>query len=382
MALKVLHPERAQSSALAERFRNEARAIAALCHPNLVALYDFGLTADARPYTAMELLQGETLDRKLEREQRLDWRKAVRLVMEACSALEVAHQAGVIHRDIKPGNLFLTDDGTLKLFDFGIAKAVRDAPHESSGQLVLGTPEYMAPEQSSGGAVDERSDLYSLGVVLCELCAGVSPDHGAAFALLPARAFTRTLPRGTPTMLEETIERATERDPEQRFQSATDMRAALAAALHEPERRRLRRRRIAYAVLGVLGLGILGGAGYGATQPELRARAFSTVKPALEQLGRFSRRGQASVVAQAEPAIRPAATPAPATAAPPAPAEATPQPDRASPQPMAQSDQMDDGETDEAAGPAEAKVEPAKSDSPKTAAGEEVETALAAARSS
>jgi serine/threonine-protein kinase len=383
VALKVLHPERAQSPALAERFRNEARAIAALCHPNLVALYDFGLTADGRPYTAMELLQGETLDRKLEREQRLDWRKAVRLAIDACSALEVAHQAGVIHRDIKPGNLFLTQDGTLKLFDFGIAKAVRDTPHESSGQLVLGTPEYMAPEQSSGGPVDERSDLYSLGVVLCELCAGVLPDHGAslpAFALRPARTFTRTLPRGTPTMLEETIERATQRDPEQRFQSATDMRAALAAALHEPERRRLRRRRIAYAVLGVLGLGILGGASYGATQPELRARAFSTVKPTLEQLAKLRHRGQPTVVAQAESAAPPAASPAPASALPPTPAEATPQPESASPQPVAESDQMDDdGETEEAAGPAEAKVE-AKSDAPKTAGGEEVETALAAAR--
>jgi len=190
-------------------------------------------------------------------------------------------------------------------------------------------------------------------------------------------------------MLEKTIERATERDPEQRFQSATEMRAALAAALEEPERRRLHRRRIAYVVLGVLGLGILGGASYGAAKPELRARAYSSIKPTLEQLDKLRHRGQPTAVAQAEPAALPAPPPAPGSAAPPAPAEAeATSPGKSSP-PVAATDQMDDGETEEGASPDEPKAEQAQADEakseeanpdqPKPAGDEKLEKALAAA---
>jgi serine/threonine protein kinase len=373
VALKVLHPERSESVALAERFRKEARAIAALSHPNLVGLYDFGLTADGRPYTAMELLKGETLDHKLAREKRLDWRTAAELGVQVCAALEVAHKAGVIHRDVKPGNLFLTEEGTLKLLDFGIAKVVHDALNESSGQLVFGTPEYMAPEQSSGTRVDERSDLYALGVVLHELCSGGLPDRGPnvfpASAQRAHGALCLRLPRGTPTMLEATIQRATERDPEQRLQNAADMRAALEAALREPERSRQRRRRIAYVALGVIGLAILGGTVYGAENPELRTRAFLTVKPALDQISRLRGRANPVVVAQAEPARH--AELAAAPRAPETPIEKPAEPARAATgaQPTKQAAQMnqgdDDGETDESAASEEPKVEEAKANDAK-----------------
>src|SRR5690606_6472263 len=133
--------------------------------------------SDGRPFYAMELCEGEPLDAFVERERSLPWQEAVKIAIQACRALEAAHDGGVVHRDIKPGNLFVTRDGLVKLLDFGVAKAENEIepPEKEGGALaVVGAPECMAPEQVSG-ACDVRSDLYALGAVLYELITGRLP---------------------------------------------------------------------------------------------------------------------------------------------------------------------------------------------------------------
>jgi eukaryotic-like serine/threonine-protein kinase len=173
-ALKILSTAHGAASDAVDRFRREARAIASLSHPNLVRLHDFGRSLDGRVFLAMELLHGTTLDAYADA-QPLPWREAVGLAIQATRALEAAHGAGLVHRDLKPQNLFLTSDGDLKLLDFGVAMALADtaaAEERQKGFAVFGTPEYMAPEQVAGEPVDARCDIYALGCVLYELVTG------------------------------------------------------------------------------------------------------------------------------------------------------------------------------------------------------------------
>jgi serine/threonine-protein kinase len=327
VALKVLNAECAPGSDLGQRFRSEARAIAQLDHENLVRLHDFGTAADGRPFYAMELLHGEALDRYLVREKGMDWREAMRVGIQSCRALEAAHRAGVIHRDIKPGNLFLTRNGAVKLLDFGVAKRAaeveRSDSQSSPGVTIVGTPEYMAPEQAAGGAADERSDIYALGVVLYELVTGRLP-HVASSTVALLDAKLRKVPesprdrapqRGLPQMVDQTIQQALESDPNKRFQSASEMREALQAALREPDLIRRRRRRIAFAALGVLTLALGGAIAAGASRPEVRARASAMTKPLIERLSRNKPAG-AEAVAAVAPASEPAEGTIPEPAAP------------------------------------------------------------------
>ena len=323
LAVKVLSAEQS-SSAASERLRAEARAVARVEHENLVRLIDFGITSDGRAFYAMEYLEGETLDRRLARGEELDWREVVKIGIQACSALETAHAAGVVHRDIKPANLFLTSGGTLKLLDFGVAKITRDVECDAAdgeAMVVIGTPEYMAPEQARGGESDGRSDLYALGAVLYELVTGRLPfDAPSTVALLdektknrPEAPRLRAPQRGIPTMLDKTISQAMEPSSDDRFQSAEEMREALEKALREPEEKRRRRRRIGFSVVGamVLCLGIVGGVA--AAKPDVRARVAAAAKPMIERV-----RGSA-------PAAQAAQAPAPGEEAAPA-AEPTEEP--------------------------------------------------------
>lgn len=288
LAVKVLSAEQS-SSAASERLRAEARAIARVEHENLVRLLDFGFTADGRAFYAMELLEGETLDRRLARGEVLDWREAARIGVQAAAALAAAHAAGVVHRDIKPANLFLTSDGTLKLLDFGIAKVTRDldeAARDGEALSVVGTPEYMAPEQARGGESDDRSDLYALGAVLYELVTGRLPfDAPSTVALLHEKTTTkpeaprvRAPQRGIPTMLDKTISRALEPSSDDRFQNAEEMREALDAALREPDEKRRRRRRIGLGIVGAMVIAIGAFGGVLGAKPEIRAQAAQAVQ--------------------------------------------------------------------------------------------------------
>ena len=267
-AVKVLSAKHAMSSDYASRFRREARALSRMSHPNLVTLHDFGQTADGRLYCAMELLDGETLDKKLERDGAMHWREALRLGTQAASALREAHRAGLIHRDLKPSNLFLCNDGSLKLLDFGVARKANEIPDPNSDAAaftLFGTPEYMAPEQVSSGKIDERADIYALGCVLYEMITGRLPfEASSTVALLdlktkedapPPRAHAPS--RGIPAVVDRLVVRAIARDPNDRTPSAERLLTGIASAQGAPERRlRLRRKlgRVAQALAAALAI--------------------------------------------------------------------------------------------------------------------------------
>jgi serine/threonine protein kinase len=394
VALKVLDGERLGVEA-EKRFKVEARAIAQLAHENLVKLYEFGVAADGRPFYAMELLSGESLDRKLEREKGMDYREAVRIGVQACRALEAAHAANVIHRDIKPANLFLSPDGKVKLLDFGVAKAAFNVEAAGEEMQMVGTPEYMAPEQARGEA-DERSDVYALGAVLFELMSGRLP-HEAESPVLLLDSKLRSQPqslrviapeRGIPKMLDATVSRALSTEPAQRFNSAAEMREALEAALREPEMAPPERRRlVARGLASAIALSVLGLVGtVVATRPAVRAKAMIALAPMIEKAhalqARAAERMHAhaeSAVAQAEPAkveppavvevnaapAEPVAAPAESPSAPAEIADAVAAP---TPPAAAAAADSDDGEVEDdspstGSAPAEkAEVAPAKAE--------------------
>ena len=289
VALKVLDPERMGVDA-ERRFKVEARAIAQLEHENLVKLFEFGVAQDGRPFYAMELLSGESLDKKIEREKGMDYREAIAIGVQACRALETAHAASVIHRDIKPANLFLSEDGKLKLLDFGVAKAAFNVETDGEGLSIVGTPEYMAPEQARGEA-DQRSDLYALGVVLFELLSGRLPHEAESPVLLLDAKFRnepeslrKLVPeRGIPKMVDAAVSRALSTEPEHRYHSAAELRSALEAALQEPEVTPSRRKWVARGLASVVALAVVGVIGVGASRPEIRQKTVAALAPMIEK---------------------------------------------------------------------------------------------------
>jgi len=326
VALKVLDPERMGVDA-ERRFKVEARAIAQLEHENLVKLFEFGVAQDGRPFYAMELLSGESLDKKIEREKGMDYREAIAIGVQACRALETAHSASVVHRDIKPANLFLSADGKLKLLDFGVAKAAFSVETDGEGLNIVGTPEYMAPEQARGEA-DQRSDLYALGVVLFELLSGRLPHEAESPVLLLDAKFRKEpeslrklVPeRGIPKMVDAAVSRALSTEPEHRYRSAAELRAALEAALNEPETSHSRRKLVARGLASAVAVAVIGIVGIGAARPEIRQKAAASLAPVMERAHalqvRVAERMHAARPAAATPvqvatlAMQPAAQPA------------------------------------------------------------------------
>ena len=234
VAVKLLHPHLAADATFVERFRQEAVAAARLAHPGIVAIYDT-CSEDGVEAIVMELVDGRTLRERLDDHTPIDPWQAAGLAAQVAEALDAAHRAGLVHRDIKPANVLLSGDGRVKVADFGIAKAVADADLTQPG-LMVGTAKYLAPEQVRGEAVDPRTDLYSLGVVLYEMLCGRPPfvaetDAATALARLqrdPLRP--RQVRAGVPKALEEVVCRAMARAPEDRYDTAADLRAALLAA--------------------------------------------------------------------------------------------------------------------------------------------------------
>ncbi|MCA9591999.1 MAG: serine/threonine protein kinase [Myxococcales bacterium] len=390
VALKLLENDSA-SVAAAERLRAEARTIARLEHENLVTLHDFGFTSDGRPFYAMELLTGESLDRFVERERTMPIKHALRVGIEACRALTVAHAAGVVHRDIKPGNLFQTKNGTVKLLDFGVAKQNNTIEQEGGGLSLVGTLEYMAPEQARGEAGDARSDIYALGAVLYELLTGRLPHVASTpIALIDAKnknpveaPSVRAKQRGLSKMVDKTILRALDKDPDKRFESAEEMRAALEAALREPEMRRRRRRRFGFAAIGVITLALGAGVAVGATKPDVRARALASVQPLVQKIqslrGQKSEAVAAAVVAPA-PEAAPAEEPVPAVdeveEAEPAAANETE--DEAAPAEEVAAADADEGSTDDGEAQADSAESADQADAPEQAEPEQKTAEFAA----
>ena len=333
VAIKLLSPEHASATDAIDRFRREARAIAKLSHPNLALLYDFGKSLDGRVFLAMELLGGETLDKRL-KQGAFEWREAMRLGVEVARALEAAHGAAVVHRDLKPANLFLTEGGGVKLLDFGVAMALAETTSDASGTTtqdgaaspraegrqrgfaIFGTPEYMAPEQVAGEPVDGRCDLYALGCVLYELVTGVRVFSGTSSVVVMGKQLrelaegprARMPARNIPLDVEAVIMRALAKRPADRFVNATAMREALEATLASPGLRRSRVRRVAASlVMGSMMLAVAGGTARWAAS---RSNPASFVAPA-EPVGTLVAFGQET-----------GPTTLPSNAAPPAAAEA------------------------------------------------------------
>jgi eukaryotic-like serine/threonine-protein kinase len=271
VAIKVLGLEHTSAPDALERFRRAARSVARLSHPNLVQIYDLGKSLDGRVYLAMDLCEGETLDARLQRGP-IGWREAAAIAVEAAGALDAAHAAGLVHRDLKPQNLMLArpalDRGgppIVKLLDFGLATAFADGaarPSEAKervlhGFAIFGTPEYMAPEQVSGDAVDGRADVYALGCVLYEMLTGVRAFDGGSNVIVLGKQLKETPPpprvrapwRKIPAAIEVVAVRAMAKDRDERFSSAREMRIALEAACRLPEQRRAVARQAAMVVL-------------------------------------------------------------------------------------------------------------------------------------
>ena len=223
VAAKVLRSEYTGDPNFLARFRNEARHTAALTHPNIASVYDYGETRDENDatvaYLVMEFVEGQTLVSILHEEGRLpvDW--TLHVLGQAADGLSAAHRAGVVHRDIKPGNLMVRPDGVVKLTDFGIAQARDSTPLTRTG-MVVGTAQYLSPEQAQGLEVTAASDVYSLGVVGFECLAGVRPFDGAsqvAIALAHINRPPPPLPAHVPPAVRLLIERALAKDPTDRF---------------------------------------------------------------------------------------------------------------------------------------------------------------------
>ena len=234
VAVKLLHPHLAADGSFVTRFRQEAVAAARLAHPGIVAIYDTCSEAGTEAIV-MELVPGRTLRERLDDPAPIDPWQAAGLAAQVAEALDAAHRAGLVHRDIKPANVLLAGDGRVKVADFGIAKAAEGADLTQPG-LMVGTAKYVAPEQVEGKAVDARTDIYSLGVVLYEMLCGRPPYEGdseAAVALArlqrePLRP--RQVRPSVPKPLEDVVCRAMAREPAGRYDSAADLRAALLAA--------------------------------------------------------------------------------------------------------------------------------------------------------
>ena len=233
VAVKILFPEYATDPAFVERFRREAQAAANLSHPNIVGVYDWG-SESGTYYIVMEYVEGQSLAEVVRDAGPLHPRRAAEILFEVAGALGFAHQRGVVHRDVKPGNVLISTTGQAKVTDFGIARAL-SSPADDLTQAgsVMGTATYFSPEQAQGFAVDARSDLYSLGVVLYEVLCGRPPFLGDSPVSIAYKHVQEWPPRpsqfvtGVPVGLESVILKLLAKKPEQRYRSADDLRADL-----------------------------------------------------------------------------------------------------------------------------------------------------------
>lgn len=227
VAVKILKNEFANNEDFVRRFRNESKAIAVLSHPNIVKIFDVGFT-DKIQFIVMEYIDGITLKEFMEQQGMLKWKDSIHFIIQILRALQHAHDRGIVHRDIKPQNIMLFPDGTIKVMDFGIARFAREEGKTISDKAI-GSVHYISPEQASGDITDEKSDIYSVGVMMYEMLTGVKPfdgDNPMSVALMhmqneakPLREVNDSVPEG----LEEIVMRAMQKEPSKRYQSASEM---------------------------------------------------------------------------------------------------------------------------------------------------------------
>jgi len=242
VAIKVLPPHLGFDQEFVERFQREALASAQLRHPNIVVIHDVG-HEQGLYFIVMELLEGRTLKQIIEEEGALSVERATRIVEQVAAALDYAHQRGFVHRDVKPANIFVSKEGHTTLTDFGIAKAASEAQQLTRTGMLMGTPEYMSPEQAEGEKVDYRTDLYALGVVLYQMLVGQVPFRGTTpHAILHAVIYEPPIPlrRLRPDLspgIESMVLKAIDKRPERRYQSGAELAEALKTAPMSPVQR-------------------------------------------------------------------------------------------------------------------------------------------------
>jgi serine/threonine protein kinase len=261
VALKVLHEQFTADGDYVERFRREARSVAQLSHPNIVTVIDRG-EQDGRQFIVFEYCEGENLKALIARKGPLPVREAIELALQIARALGFAHEHGLVHRDVKPQNVLLNGDGETKVTDFGIARSLDVHGGLTQTGTVMGTSDYISPEQARGARVDAQSDIYSLGAVVYEMLTGEVPFPGDNFVAVAMRHINEPVPSvrarrpDVPLRLDAAVQRAMAKDPRDRFGSMDELCAELSASLNEPEsapwgaetmvvapRRRLSRRR-------------------------------------------------------------------------------------------------------------------------------------------
>ena len=239
VAVKVLRDEFTTDEEFIKRFNTEAQSAARLTHPNIVSVFDVGQEYNIY-YIVMELIQGKTLKQIISEEGALPWKWTVNIAIQICSALEMAHKNGIVHRDIKPHNIIITEDGIAKVTDFGIAKAVSNSTITAFG-TTIGSVHYFSPEHAKGGYTDAKSDLYSLGVVMYEMLTGRVPfdaDTPVSIALKHMQEKPiepMKINDSIPFAVNQIIMKAMQKDPSLRYQSATEMIKDLSLALKNPE---------------------------------------------------------------------------------------------------------------------------------------------------
>jgi len=245
VAVKVLRSDLARDPSFQNRFRREAQAAAGLNHPSIVAVYDTGEDREVdgepdtvSPFIVMEFVEGRTLREVLKSEGRLPIRRAMEITAEVCAALDFSHRSGIVHRDIKPGNVMITNAGAVKVMDFGIARALADnAATVTATSAVIGTAQYLSPEQARGESVDARSDVYSTGCLLYELVTGHPPftgDSPVAVAYQHVREVPQVPSSANPEVpgaLDSIVMKALAKNPLNRYQTAGEMRGDLQRAL-------------------------------------------------------------------------------------------------------------------------------------------------------
>jgi eukaryotic-like serine/threonine-protein kinase len=236
VAVKLLHAHLADDPAFLDRFRREARAAAALDHPNVVAVHDWGET-DEGAYLVLQLIEGPSLREVLRRHRRLTAGEALRVLAPAASGLGAAHAAGLVHRDVKPENLLLGRDGTVRVTDFGLARAAASATSTFGADVLVGSPHYLSPEAVRGRPLDPRADVYALGVVLFECLTGRPPHEGESPFATAVQHTSRRVPPPSELVddvapaLDELVVAATAHDPDERPDDGADFAAALSRAV-------------------------------------------------------------------------------------------------------------------------------------------------------
>ena len=232
VAIKILRPEYIRDPKFIDSFRRESQSAAGLSHPNIVSVYDVGREGNIY-YIVMELLDGENLSDLISRKAPLDEKQVIDIARKIASALSFAHKKKIIHRDVKPHNILITDDGTVKIADFGIARAVNSSTIVNNTSTVMGSVHYLSPEQAKGGYVDARSDIYSLGIVMYDMLTGNVPFDGENAVSVAMMHMNEDVPAPSlvnphiSAMMDAIVLKAAARRPEDRFSSADELIEAL-----------------------------------------------------------------------------------------------------------------------------------------------------------